>query len=220
MRHHNVKGSAGVVSVEARITEQEAGGFTAVASTGSVDRDGEVIQPGALMPLPASIPVHLDHVISASNVVARARPYYSGPRLMIDATFDSGPLGQEARRKVAEGMVDSVSIVFLGEKWETVKGVRTLTKGELLACDLVSVPSQREARILTARSFDLASHAVTEARTDALVALAQAEIAEAKSLLRSTSHLVGPRRSGPTRRDVDAKIRSILSAPSNIRRSL
>lgn len=181
MKHHRLKGAADVVTADAPITSRDAGGFVAVASTASVDRDGEVLAAGAFDPLPASIPVHLDHVTTASNVVARARPYYEGGRLMIEARFGSDPAAQEARRKVAEGMIDSVSIVFLGEQWENVKGVKTLRKGELLACDLVSVPSQRDARILAARS--LAFEAVNDLHADALLALARAELAEAKSVL-------------------------------------
>src|SRR5688572_15205731 len=118
MNRHHLK--AGVVTTDALITEREPGGFTAIASTGTLDRDGEVISPGALNPLPNSIPVHLDHTTTAENVIARARPYYDGPRLMIDATFGSGPKSQEARQKVAEGLIDSVSIVFLADTWADV----------------------------------------------------------------------------------------------------
>src|SRR4051794_33297696 len=111
----SVRGYKGarVEAVDAAITSADAGGFTAIASTGNMDRDGEIVRPGALSPLPDSIPVHLDHVISADNTVARAVPYYVGNRLMIDARFGSDEKAQQARRKVAEGLIDSVSIVFL-----------------------------------------------------------------------------------------------------------
>lgn len=207
MRRHQMKGA---VAIDARITESDAGSFTAVASTGSKDRDGEIIVPGAFSPLPQSIPVHLDHDMRAANVVARARPYYRGNQLLIDAVFGSDSGAQEARRKVAEGLVDSVSIVFLASEKRDVKGVPTVFKGELLACDLVSIPANSEARILSSRSLYRAMSPTTaDARTEALLALAVVELAEAKNLLRSM-----PRTAGRNRRLVDAEIRSILSAPT------
>jgi HK97 family phage prohead protease len=194
----------GATALDAQITESGQGTFTAVASTGSVDRDGEVIVPGAFSPLPASIPVHLDHDMRAANVVARARPYYEGNRLLIDASFGSDPLAQEARRKVTEGLVDSVSIVFLSSEKRDVKGVPTVFRGELLACDLVSVPANAEARILSSRSLRYAmTRPGDEARATALLALAEVELAEAKAVLRGDVR-------GPVSRSVDAQIRTIL----------
>lgn len=204
MKYHD---KSGVLSVDARITETERGGFTAIASTDSVDRDGEVIAPNALMPLPASIPVHLDHDMSARNAVARAKPYYRDGRLMIDAVFGSDTAAQGVRQKVSEGLIDSVSIVFMGERWEDRKGIRTLTRGELLACDLVSVPSNRDARVLAARSLRWATNQTTaDARAVALLALVEVEIAEARRVLKSTQP-------GSARRMVDQMIRNELRSP-------
>lgn len=81
-------------------------------------------------------------------------------------------------------------------------------KGELFACDIVSVPSQADARILSSRSLTLAMRQVTaDARADALLALMAVEVAEARALL------AGGYR-GQHRRRIDAQIRSILTAPS------
>ena len=66
-------------TVQGHITEADNGGFRAIASTADMDRDGEVIDAGAFAvgpPLPASIPVHADHVASVNNLVARAVPSY------------------------------------------------------------------------------------------------------------------------------------------------
>lgn len=203
-------GAKGAVAVDATITGADRGSFTAVASTGSVDRDGEVIVPGAFNPLPASIPVHMDHDMRAANVVARARPYYRGTQLLIDAEFGSDPAAQEARRKVTEGLVDSVSIVFLASDKRDVKGVPTVFSGELLACDLVSVPANAEARVLTSRSLRSAlSYTTADARADALLALAEAELADAKALLRGK-----PRPIGPTARMVRSMLSDALNAPT------
>ena len=205
-------------AVDGRIADSDRGGFLAVASTDSLDRDGEVIAPGAFNPLPDSIPCHLDHLTTASNVVARGLPYYDTEgRLMINASFGSGPGAQEARQKVAEGLVDSVSIVFLPRRWEDRDGVRTLVAGELLACDLVSVPSNRDARILAARSFGAYSargRLLAEAQAEALLALAEVEIAEARAVLRS----YGARSPGPVSRRVAADLRLVLSENTSHRR--
>src|SRR5450755_3524135 len=100
MRHH-------VKSITAGITSADVGGFTAVASTPSVDRDGEVLAAACFAPLPEAIPVHLDHTMNAANVIAKAKPYYRLNDLIIDATFSSSPEAQSVRAKVAEGTLDS-----------------------------------------------------------------------------------------------------------------
>ena len=148
--------------------------------------------------------MHLDHDMSARNAVARARPYYRDGRPIIDAVFGSDTAAQVVRQKVGEGLIDSVSIVFLGERWEDPKEVRTPTRGELLACDLVSVPSNRDARVLAARSLRWATNQVTaDARAVALLALAEVEIAEARRVLKSTPY-------GGSRRLIDQMIRNAL----------
>ena len=55
-----------------------------------------------------------------------------------------------------------MSIVFRGLMWRDIEGVRMCVKGELPACDLVSVASNSGARILSMRS----------ARTRPIVSLA------------------------------------------------
>ena len=179
---NNVYGKAGVTSVGAGIDHADAGGFTAVASNGDLDRDGERILPGCFEPLPASIPVHLDHTMRARDVIARARPYYRGDKLMIDATFTATGDAQDVRTKIRDGVLDSMSIVFRGIRWEEIDGVRTCVKGELLAADVVSVPSLPSARILSMRSLNqtVIEHA-RDAAADALLTLARAQVAECKS---------------------------------------
>ena len=92
-------------TLSAKVTRTDAGGFVAVASTASVDRDGEVILPGAFNPLPASLPVHINHTANVRDLVARARPYYEGGRLMIEARFASTSAAQDARTLVTEGIL-------------------------------------------------------------------------------------------------------------------
>lgn len=198
---------AGASTVGAEIDRSSAGGFVAIASNGDVDRDGERILPGCFDPLPASIPVHLDHTMRASSVVARGRPYYRGGVLMIDATFASTTDAQEVRTKVADGTLDSLSIVFLGSEWRDVDGVRTCVKGELLAADIVSVPSNRGARILSMRSVGSVGDARRQI-ADALLEIARADVRECQSLLRAIP-------GGPHRRHVDDLIREALNPETN-----
>ena len=192
-------------TLSAKVTRTDAGGFVAVASTASVDRDGEVILPGAFNPLPASLPVHINHTANVRDLVARARPYYEGGRLMIEARFASTSAAQDARTLVTEGILDSVSVVFFAAKKEQRAGVPTIVSGELLAVDLVTIPSNRDALVMSSRSFR--AHAAT-ARTvsaDALMALARAEVREARRLMDHTSTR------GTQRRRIDALIRQTLT---------
>lgn len=199
--------AAGASSVGADITEADGGGFVAIASNGDLDRDGERIQPGCMSPLPESIPIHLDHTMSAATVVARGRPYYSGDRLMVEAAFASTPDAQAVRTKVQAGVLDSLSIVFIGKQWETIDGVRTCVRGELLAADIVSVPSNRGARILSMRDLNQRpTDTARRAAADALLMLARVELLEAKRAL-------GDAR-GPARRQIDQMLRHTLTDPS------
>jgi HK97 family phage prohead protease len=137
-----------------------SGGFTAVASDGSVDRDGEIIDPGAFEPLPSKVPVHLGH---GGPLVGSGRPRYAGTRLLIDATFAVTKQAQEARELVKGGHLEQMSVVFMRGQDKVVQGVRHITKGELLACDLVSIPSNRETRVLASRDYS-GTMTVAEAR--------------------------------------------------------
>lgn len=196
---------AGASTVGAEIDHtSSSGGFTAIASNGDLDRDGERIMPGCFAPLPDSIPIHLDHTMSAATVVARGRPYMRGDELRMDATFGSTPDAQLVRAKVKDETLSALSIVFLGKVWKDIDGVRTCVKGELLAADIVSVPSNRGARILSMRSYSTATtDAAREAVADALLALARSEIAACKAL--------GVGTVGRHRRRVDTMIRSALT---------
>lgn len=137
----------------AGIESADGGGFTAVASTAAQDRDGESLAVGCFVPLPPSIPVHLDHTMSAASVIGRAVPYYVGNALHIDADLASTPDAQTVRTKLAERVLNAVSVVFRPLEWDSVAGVRTCVRAELLACDVVSIPSQSDALVLSVRGY-------------------------------------------------------------------
>lgn len=207
--------AAGASTIEAAI-EVSPGGFTAVASNGDLDRDGERIRPHCFDPLPESVPIGLDHTMTAAGVIGRGRPFYSGNQLLVDVKFASTPDAQQVRAKVKDRTLDSLSIVFRGQQWEQVDGVRTCTRGELLAVDIVSVPSNVGARVLSMRSMggDVREQA-RHVTADALLALARGQVAECKS-----AGLYRGR--GRTRRTVDDLLREALnpneSASAQIRR--
>ena len=195
-------------SISASVERASSGGFVAVASSASVDRDGEVIAVGAFAPLPNSVPCHVDHVMSAAGVVGRGRPYYSGDALYVDVALGSGPDAQAVRQKIIEGLLDTVSIAFLGTEWATIAGQRTLVRGELLAVDLVSVPSNRDARVLSVRGY---SQSPTDLRNqarrltdDCRYAMMRADLAEAQRFL---AELDAPARHGPMRTQVEMFLR-------------
>ena len=123
--------SVGLLDARVKASPTDPGGFTAIASTGQIDRDGEVIQPGSLS-LPDSVPIHADHDLSVSKIIARGRPYYDGKLLMINAKFATTPDAQLIRQKVRDGIITNMSIVFRGIDWKDINGVRTCVNGELL----------------------------------------------------------------------------------------
>ena len=142
----------------------------------------------------------------AASLVGRGRPYYVLDDLRIDAAFASTTDAQDVRQKVADGVIDSMSIVFRGQDWEDIDGVRTCVRGELLAADLVSISSNARARILTMRSLQQATiEQARQATIDATLALARAQIADAKRLLPDSDDDADH----PTRTEIRTFLRSL-----------
>jgi hypothetical protein len=131
-----------------------AGGWTAIASTPVIDHDGESLAKGCFLPLPPSVPVHVDHSLKVEDCVGRARPYYSGESLMLDGTFASTDKAQHVRQLVIEGIVDSMSVVFIDPVRKNIDGIQTVTKGTLKAVDWVTIGANPEARLVSARAWD------------------------------------------------------------------
>lgn len=125
------------------------GEFEAILSVPVVDRDGEVVAPGAFNPLPAEIPIHKFH--NFSQPVATAMPYYDGDVLKARGVFDPDPESQALRSKVGRS-IKYMSVGFMAPNREVVDGVPHITKAELLEASFVSVPSNREAAILAVKA--------------------------------------------------------------------
>jgi hypothetical protein len=175
-------------TMQGRIIDADNGGFTAIASTPEMDRDGEIIDARAFEPLPASIPVHADHRASVENLVARAVPTYDRQgRLIINALFASTPDPQSVPQKVLDGIIDSVSVAFFNANRKDVNGITHITSGELLSVDLVTIPSNRSARILSSRAYNPKGRdVVSQARWEALLAQIDVELADARAVLKSS----------------------------------
>ena len=129
------------------------GSFEVILSAPTLDRDGEVIDAKAFEPLPEHITFDVDHGMSTSTTVASGRPYYDGDVLKVSGTFSSIPRAQEVRTLVQEGHIRTTSVAFMDAKRERKDGTEHITRAELLNGAFVPIPSNREARVLTAKSY-------------------------------------------------------------------
>lgn len=157
----------------------DTGGWTAIASAPSIDRDNEVVEarcfsqaPGGL---PEQVPVRSAHF--GGELVGSGRPYYVANRLQIDGRFASTPKAQEVRTLVKEGHLTTMSVVFLPLTDRQVEGRRHITSAELLAIDWAEIPSQRDARVLAVRGYDHRKASESAAYWKARIACMEAEIA-------------------------------------------
>lgn len=146
------KATEAIASVKDVATENVNGEFEIVMSTDSVDRDGEVIVKGAFDPLPESIPVHAFH--DFNDPIGRAVPSYNDDGQLVGrGFFASTARAQEVRQLVADGVIGHTSVGFMAadrEKGEGSGPVQIKT-AELLEVSFVSVPSNRDARVLAAK---------------------------------------------------------------------
>jgi hypothetical protein len=163
--------------------EDANGSFDIILSTATKDREGEVVSPKSWkLPLPASIPINVDHSPSVSDVIGSGRPFLDADgNLRVVGKFASSAAAQHVRGLVAEGHVQSVSVEFLRRKGADGQPVNELVGGAF-----VSLPANPEARVLAAKSaafqaavkavvggesVDSASNAMLQAIHDASVYL-------------------------------------------------
>jgi len=148
------------------------GGFTAIASTPSLDRDGDRLASDEwITPLPDHITIDSDHGMSVGTTIGSARPYFNEDgQLMIDASFSSIERAQEVRTLIREGHVRTVSVAFLTDRSKKDGTPRR----ELLNVGVVAIPSNRDAVILDAKGG-------TDSVSDAAVKFLQSVEAAAKA---------------------------------------
>lgn len=148
-----MKKSYAFAEVKSIASEHPNGEFEVILSAQTVDRDGEVIDAKAFEPLPESIPFHAFH--DFHDPIGRGTPFYDGDVLKARGIFASTPRAQEIRTLVSEGIIGHTSVGFMGASRKGGEdGTPHITKGELLEGSFVSVPSNREAAVLMAKSFD------------------------------------------------------------------
>jgi hypothetical protein len=132
-------------SATASLQAGDNGEFTAILSTGALDRDNEIVSPKSWqLPLPDSIPFNTNHNGDVEAIVGSGKPFLDEDgRLMVKGTFSSSAAAQHIRGLVREGHLGTVSVEFVrGEKNILVGGA------------FVAVPSNPEARVISAKSFN------------------------------------------------------------------
>jgi len=129
------------------------GSFEVVLSAPSLDRDGEIIQAKAFEPLPDHITFDVDHGMSTGTTVGSGVPSYDGDVLKVAGTFSSIPRAQEVRTLVREGHIRTTSVAFLNAERDTKDGITHITRAELLNGAFVPIPANRDALVLSAKSY-------------------------------------------------------------------
>lgn len=131
------------------------GGFTAVLSTASLDRDGDTLLKGEWMDLPDWLPLDIDHGRKAADTIGKFHPYWDGDVMMMDAYFASTAQAQEVRTLIKDlseedgsGCPLGVS-VFFGQYKNRKSGE---PQRELLNAGVVGIPANRDAVIVAAKS--------------------------------------------------------------------
>jgi hypothetical protein len=139
-------------SATALLEPGDNGDFLAILSTDALDRDGEIVSPQSWqLPLPDTIPFNTNHESGVESIVGSATPFLDGDgRLMVRGKFASNSAAQHIRGLVREGHLGTVSVEF----------VRTADKNILVGGAFVAIPSNPEARIISAKHFDTALKSV------------------------------------------------------------
>lgn len=147
--------------------EKPFGGFKAIASDESRDRDGEnLYQEEWITPLPDHITIDTDHGLSVATTVGSAKPSFEGNEMWIDAAFSSIERAQEVRTLILEGHIKTVSVAALVDRSKK----SGTPKRELLNVGIVAVPANKNAIIFDAKSLNRAE-SLDEAARNFLLAV-------------------------------------------------
>lgn len=135
------------------------GGFTAVLSTPSLDRDGDRLQKSEWQEFTQTrYPLDIDHGMSVADTVGSFVPYWDDDRMMMRADFASTGKAQEARTLVNEGHIRNVSVAFMTDKSKKDGEPRR----ELLNAGIVATPSNRDAVILASKAASALKDALSD----------------------------------------------------------
>ena len=132
------------------------GEFDVILSAPTLDRDGEVVDAKIFDPLPDHITFDIDHGMSTATTVGSGAPFYDGDVLRVKGTYSSIPRAQEVRTLVREGHIRTTSVAFMGAVREEKDGVQHIVSAELLNGAFVPIPSNRQAVVLSAKSYEAA----------------------------------------------------------------
>lgn len=152
-----------LATIENSDSDAPHGGFTAILSTPSLDRDGDRLNRDEWVePLPERLPLDIDHGMSVADTVGSFHPYFDGDTLMMDATFASTPRAQEVRALVQEGHISNVSVAFMTDKSKK----DGQASRELLNAGIVNTPANREAVILASKAYSALRDAIPAVSED------------------------------------------------------
>jgi hypothetical protein len=155
-----------VASVEPVETDQYPNGaFDIILSAQTKDRDGDTLTADQWkMPLPEHITMDADHGMSVATTVGSGKPFINDDGdLQVRGTYSSIPRAQEVRALVNEGHIKTTSVAFMVDK--STKGAKS--ERELLNGAFVSIPSNREAVILSSKAFAEVKVGARNSATDA-----------------------------------------------------
>lgn len=128
------------------------GSFEVILSAPTKDRDGDTLLPEEWkFPLPDHITFDADHGMSVASTVGSGTPSLDERgNLVVSGTYSSLPRAQEVRTLVNEGHIRTTSVAFMSEK-SPMKDGKQSTVRELLNGAFVSIPSNREALVLSSK---------------------------------------------------------------------
>lgn len=144
------------------------GGFTAVLSTPSEDRDGDRLFRDEWKQFTQErYPLDMDHGMTVADTIGSFVPYFDGEKMMMDAVFAKTPKAQEVRMLVSpdeNGIrhISSVSVAFMTDKSRKSGEPQR----ELLNAGVVCIPSNRDAVILASKAASALKDAFSQASED------------------------------------------------------
>jgi HK97 family phage prohead protease len=146
-----------VLTADIKAQKADDGSYDITLSVPTQDRDGEVVDAGALKWLASGrMPIDVDHGMTVLTTVGSGIPVYDGDLLKLeDFRFASTPFAQDVKTLVDEGHVSKMSVAFLTAKREKDEkdGLVHVREAELLNAAIVAIPSNREADILVGKAL-------------------------------------------------------------------
>ena len=155
-------------------TTTEAGEFTALAATYSVDRVNDQIQPGAFaksigqwQSSGKQIPLHWDHQGSADSIIGSVDPMSmrevkEGLFVVGRLDIESSDVAKEAWRSVKNNAV-ALSFGYLATKQRKRRdGVNELLEIDLYEISIVPAPANPDTKFLSYKSVEVALEEETE----------------------------------------------------------